>query len=385
MRITLLEDWAERDLGRALRLDSDNYRGGGMIRWGLGAAVAVLLTLAFAVPASAAQLDAYTAVVKPSQLNALAEQGFDITAQQSRHAKLVRLGTTLQGRELLAVKLTEDADEVRDGRRPAVLYSSAQHAREWISSEVNRRLMFWYLNEYRGDNREIRRLLDDTELWFILVANPDGYQYTFEHERLWRKNLRDNNVNGQTEIGDGVDPNRNFPNHFMYDEEGSSSIFSSDTYRGPSANSEAETQAMKGLLDRIGFAFQVNYHSVGEWLLYAEGWQIATPTADDPIYFALSGNLDEPAIDGFHPGLSSDVLYVTNGETTDYAHAATGALAWTPELGDGCPEEDCGFVFPDDEAAIQQEFERNLPFALSVAKSADHPDDPHSVLGLDTN
>ena len=77
--------------------------------------------------------------------------------------------------------------------------------------------------------------------------------------------------------------------------------------------------AMKGLLDRIGFAFQVNWHSNGQWLLYAEGWQIATPTADDPIYFALSGNLDRPAIKDFHPGLSSDVLYVTNGETTDYA------------------------------------------------------------------
>ena len=170
----------------------------------------------------------------------------------------------------------------------------------------------------------------------------------------------------------------------MYDEEGSSSIFSSDTYRGPSATSEAETQAMKGLLDRIGFAFQVNYHSVGEWLLYAEGWQIGTPTADDPIYFALSGNLDRPAIPGFHPGLSSDVLYVTNGETTDYAHAGTGALAWTPELGDGCPTTDCGFVFPDNEAEVQKEFERNIPFALSVAKSAEDPDDPESSLGIET-
>ena len=139
---------------------------------------------------------------------------------------------------------------------------------------------------------------------------------------------------------------------------------------------------MKGLLDRIGFEFQVNYHSNGQWLLYAEGWQIATPTADDPIYFALSGNLDRPAIRDFHPGLSSDVLYVTNGETTDYAHAAAGALAWTPELSAGCPN--CGFVFPDDEALVQEEFERNLPFALSVAKSADDPDDPESVLGIET-
>ena len=58
---------------------------------------------------------------------------------------------------------------------------------------------------------------------------------------------------------------------------------------------------MKGLLDRIGFAFQVNYHSNGQWLLYAEGWQIGTPTADDPIYYAMSGNLDKPAIDGLPP------------------------------------------------------------------------------------
>ena len=296
--------------------------------------------------------------------------------------ELVQLGTTYQGRELLALRLTAGARGVPDGRRPAVLYSSTQHAREWIANEVNRRLMNWYIDRWRAEDPEIKQLLETTELWFILVANPDGYEYTFDVERLWRKNLRDNNNDGEITVGDGVDPNRNFPNHFNYDEEGSSSITSSDTYRGPAAVSEPETRAMKGLLDRIGFEFQVNWHSNGQWLLYAEGWQIATPTADDPIYFALSGNLDRPAIRDFHPGLSSDVLYVTNGETTDYAHAATGALAWTPELSAGCPG--CGFVFPDDDALVQAEFERNLPFALSVAKSADDPDDPESVLGIET-
>ncbi len=299
-------------------------------------------------------------------------------------AKLVRLGTTIQGREILAIKLTAGARGVRDGRRPAVLYSSVQHAREWIAGETNRRLMNWYVDRWRAEDPAIKDLLETTELWFVLVANPDGYQYTHDGDRLWRKNMRNNDGDPAHSIADGVDPNRNWPSHFKYDEEGSSSIFSSETYRGTAPASEAETQALKGLLDRVGFEFHVNYHSVGEWLLYAEGWQIATPTADDPIYFALSGNLDRPAIPGFHPGLSSDVLYVTNGETTDYAHATTGALAWTPELGDGCPTTDCGFVFPDDEAEVQKEFERNLPFALSVAKSADDPDDPDSSLGIQT-
>ncbi len=310
------------------------------------------------------------------------DQMYEITRENPQIAKLVNIGTTIQGREVLALKLTQGARGQRDGSRPAVLYSSVQHAREWIASEVNRRLLNWYVDRWRANDREIRRLLKDTELWFVLVANPDGYQYTFDEERLWRKNLRDNNGDGQISIGDGIDLNRNFPNHFNYDEEGSSSITSSETYRGTGPVSEPETQALKGLLDRIGFEFQVNYHSHGQWLLYAEGWQIGTPTADDPIYYALSGNLDEPAIEDFHPGLSSDVLYVTNGETTDYAHAGTGALAWTPELSEGCPG--CGFVFPDDDELVQAEFERNLPFALSVARSADDPDDPDSVLGIET-
>ena len=209
------------------------------------------------------------------------------------------------------------------------------------------------------------------------VANPDGYQYTFDTERLWRKNLRDNDGNGQITVGDGVDPNRNFPNHWGYDNEGSSSIPSSETYRGTAPVSEPETAAMKGLLDRIGVRLPGQLPLQRQWLLYAEGWQIGTPTADDPIYYAMSGNLDNPAIEDFHPGLSSDVLYVTNGETTDYAHAAAGTLAWTPELSAGC--DGCGFVFPDDAALVQAEFERNLPFAQSVANSAADPDDPKSV------
>ena len=258
-----------------------------------------------------------------------------------------------------------------------MLFSATQHAREWIATEIDRRLMYHYINGWANNDTQIKNLLKGTELWFVPVMNPDGYQYTFDVERLWRKNLRDNDDDGQTTIADGVDPNRNYPEHFKYDEEGSSKIISSQTYRGPGPASERETQAIKCLSDRVGFEFNVNYHSNGRWLLYPEGWQVGSPTADDPIYFALSGNLDRPAIEGFHPGLSSDVLYVTNGEANDFMHKRGGALAWTPELSPGCPT--CGFVFPDDPALVQEEFERNLPFAESVANSAADPGRPEVV------
>lgn len=308
---------------------------------------------------------------------------YSLARKNAGVVKLEVLGHTYEGREIIALKLTQAAKGTPDGTRPAVLYSSTQHAREWISTEVNRRLLNYYIDGWKSNDKEIKDLLKNNELWFVVVANPDGYEYTFDTERLWRKNLRDNDDDGQITRADGVDPNRNYPEHFGYDEEGSSSQISSDTYRGPSAGSEPETQAMMSLFDRADFSFQVNYHSFGQWLLYGEGWQTGTPTADDPIYFALSGNRDNPAIPDFEPGLSSDVLYVTNGETTDFAHSQRGTLAWTPELGEGLPTGG-GFVFPDDEAQVQAEFERALPFALDVAKSAANPADPVSHLGLET-
>jgi hypothetical protein len=296
--------------------------------------------------------------------------------------KLVKLGTTYQGRDILALKMTQGARGQKDGSRPAVIFSATQHAREWIAPEMVRRLMYTYLERWEAEDERTMKLLQSTELWFVPVMNPDGYEYTFTDERLWRKNLRDNNGDGITQVGDGVDPNRNYPSHWGYDNEGSSDIPSSETYRGPSPASEPETQAGIKLFNTAKAEFMVNYHSNGRWLLYNDGWQIGTPTADDPIYHALSGNLDEPAIDGFHPGLSSDVLYITNGEIDGYAQEATGTLAWTPELSPGCPG--CGFVFPDDEDLVAEEFERNRPFAESVAESATDPDDPKSVLGIKT-
>ena len=221
--------------------------------------------------------------------------------------------------------------------------------------------------------------MNTRELWFLPVANPDGYDFTFTPgNRLWRKNLRDNNGDGKITAGDGVDPNRNFSTQWNYDQEGSSDDPTSETYRGPSPGSEPETRAMDGLQRRIGFEFQVNYHSYGPLILYPLGFQVDTDVADGPIYEALSGTDEEPAIPGYDPDLSAE-LYTTNGETIDHVHGKYGTLGWTVEQNEGCTG--CGFVFPDDEALVQAEFEKNIPFALDAARSAARPDEPRSHLG----
>ena len=259
-----------------------------------------------------------------------------------------------------------------------MLYLSLQHAREWISGEVTRRFLHSVVDTY-GADPETTKLLDTTELWFVLVANPDGYERTFEPgNRLWRKNTADNDADGKVDVNDGVDPNRNLPDHWGATPEGSSDVPSDQSYRGPAPASEPETKALMGLATRLRFRFIVNYHSFGRMVLYPIGWQEQTPTADQSIYAALAGTPVNPAIPGYKPELSA-ALYPTNGETGSWAHANTATLAFTIELGEGVPGS--GFVFPDNEALIEQEYEVNRPFALDVARSAADPSRPVSHLG----
>ncbi|MET0997871.1 MAG: M14 family zinc carboxypeptidase [Marmoricola sp.] len=324
----------------------------------------------------------------------LSEELQQIAADNPSVTKLESIGQTVQGQPIYAVKVTQGAKQVRDGARPAVLYSSAQHAREWITPEMNRRLLLHMVDGWTSGDAGIRQLLRTTELWFVPVANPDGYDFTFtDGNRLWRKNLRDNDGDGLITGQDGVDPNRNYPTRWGYDNEGSSPSYGSETYRGTAPRSEPETRALDGLMRRVGFEFQVNYHSAGELLLYGVGWQVSTRSPDDLLYEAQAGDDANPAVPGYDPDQAAE-LYTTNGETTEHAHGTYGTLAYTPEMStcqtasavdpdDAFDPADCesGFNFPDDETLVQAEFEKNVPFALAVAQSARNPAHPVSPVG----
>jgi hypothetical protein len=323
----------------------------------------------------------------------------EFTATAARYpkiAKLVNVGKSLNGQPILAVKVTKNARSVEDGKRPATMYLGAQHAREWITPEMVRRLMHHVLTGY-GTDPEITALVDKTELWFLPVANPDGYDHTFtEGNRLWRKNLRDNDGDGRITTLDGVDPNRNYPYKWGYDNEGSSTDPASDTFRGTGPASEPETRVLDRLFKRVGFEFFINYHSAAELLLYGIGWQQSTPSPDDEIYKAMVGDDANPAVPGYDPDISAE-LYITNGDTDTHMTVKYGTLGFTPEMStcqtvsasvpdDEWEPDDCvsTFIFPDDEELIATEVAKNIPFALAVGKSALDPDEPVSVVGRST-
>src|SRR5215210_1746693 len=69
------------------------------------------------------------------QRGGIRDELYDIARRNRDIVKLEVLGRTHQGRELIALKVTDGAARQADGSRPSVLYSSNQHAREWISLE----------------------------------------------------------------------------------------------------------------------------------------------------------------------------------------------------------------------------------------------------------
>lgn len=343
---------------------------------------------------AAARAKAPQKVFRPySGAGNLREEIVKVAADHPGIATAVDIGTTNLGKPITAVRVSKDVKALKDGQRPAVVYQATQHAREWITPEMVRRLLHHYVDGY-GSNAELTKIIDTTDVWFVPVVNVDGYDLTFEPDfRLWRKNARDNNGDGKITQGDGVDPNRNFPYKWGYDNEGSSDQPGSETFRGAGPASEPETRAQMGLYKRLRPKFLVNYHSAAQLLLHGVGWQALTRSPDDVIHDAMLGDIDKPAVPGYTPELGAQ-LYTTNGDTDGQADNEYGALSVTPEMAtcataagydpdDAWRPEDCGsiFEFPDDENLVNLEFQHNLPFALAVGKSAHTPDNPVSVVG----
>ena len=169
------------------------------------------------------------------------------------------------------------------------------------------------------------------------MMNPDAYDYTFTsaETRLWRKNLRDVNGDGVIDPNDdGVDLNRNWPEKWNYDLEGSSDVPASETYHGTAPASEPEVQAARSLQRRLKPRFLIDYHSFAQLILYPEGWQVETEATDAPLMKALAGDDDHPAVAGFDPDVSAE-LYTTNGDVTGDAYNNWGTQAFTVELDGG--------------------------------------------------
>ena len=152
------------------------------------------------------------------------------------------LGTTYEGRKIEALVLRKDSSLTR----PVIWIDCGVHAREHITIPVCLRALDKLLESFKfiDPNENLLAMYD----FFILpIANPDGYVYTWDHDRYWRGNRRPHNC------GYGVDPNRNFP--IKFDKGCSDPCLCYQTYHGSHAFSEAESKAIKRGVDIIRYEY----------------------------------------------------------------------------------------------------------------------------------
>ena len=141
------------------------------------------------------------------------------------------------------------------------------------------------LQEY-NINDEINMFLNFVDIHIIPLVNPDGYVYTWEQDRWWRKNRQ---INPGSDCV-GTDLNRNWDIDWN-GEESTSEDPCSYIYVGSSPFSAPETNMVSDYISSIpNLVNHIDVHSYGALIVGPWGFS-DEPTDDNDEIFCLGTNM----------------------------------------------------------------------------------------------
>ena len=273
---------------------------------------------------------------------------------RSQYPKLVtrrQIGTSINGEAIWAYRIgLPDPKNAFNN----IIVLGLIHAREWISGSVVMHIATKSAQTALAVSKISPSPSADNNLkhqavWVVPIHNPDGYRYTWTNNRLWRKNRR-NNGSGSY----GVDLNRNYSKGWGLNG-GSSSNKNSETYRGVSAFSEPETQAVRDLvasLPRVGG--MIDYHSYSQLVLWPWGYTTAVPP-DATLYNTIGLDM-KASMSSFGAtytqGETSVILYIASGTSNDFVYDDRHTPCMAVELRD---TGQFGFELPESQIYSTQD------------------------------
>ena len=375
-----------------------------------------------------------------------------VTEEHGDIAALFSIGITYEEREIWALKVSDNPYEDED--EPEVLFTGAHHAKEWPSVEVVMATIHLVVNSYGNTSRDadgdgfddddndrdgtsdedpfngedddgdgevdedwsdarLSWLVDNRQIWFIPVLNPDGLEYcrdqvingVMDESQLWRKNREPNydDLGPLSALTYGVDLNRNYG--FHWGELGAQSQVNSDAedYIGPRDKndddgdrrinedpmdnedndgdgsidedtrggfSELETLALKELVEEHDFIIALHFHTYKGTIYWPWMWTLQLPAHED-TFMGLAVGMN--VFNGYDYRDMSERNQQTlsrhppvDGDSNDWMYGKHGVLSYTIELGYNefipSPEELTGIVAD------------NLGANLFVIEAADNPD-----------
>ncbi len=267
------------------------------------------------------------------------------------------IGKTPYGRDLYLVKLGY-------GKANA-FYNGSHHAREWITTTLNMKMIDTYAKSYQTDTSlggyAVKDLLHKTTIWFVPMVNPDGVALQQKglnafpssvHKELLAMNDGSNNFKRWKANAQGIDLNRQYPVGW---ETASKSHPDPHwkNYKGTKPFEAEEAKVMRDITHILNPDLSLAYHTAGRvlyWNFGVDQGDLARDRAISQKYSTLAGYR---------------MVHTNSGAGyTDWINGVFDKPGITPELGTYVGETE---VTPDQFSEI---WRRNKHAGLAMAAEA---------------
>lgn len=263
----------------------------------------------------------------------------ELAKAYSDYCELTSIGISVEGRTIYDFAIGNP----NAGR--SLLVVSTLHAREYICSAVLMREIEYYLRNYNKtiSGTKPADVLNDMQIHYIVMANPDGVTISQTSYARWKANSR------------GVDLNRNFPakKFVVGGKKGS------EGYSGKKALSEPESKAVaaltKDLKKKQNLVGVVNYHAMGQ-IVFGDCSISKIKKATTTMYQiarALTGYRDAG---GYSSGKAS-----SGGQYREYVMDILGLPSITLEI--GATSAPCSYW------EYESAFQKNKLVVLKIAEA----------------
>ncbi|KXH53054.1 zinc carboxypeptidase [Colletotrichum nymphaeae SA-01] len=265
------------------------------------------------------------------------------------NSELVYSGRSFENRTIHGIHLFGDEGP----GKPAVLYHGTVHAREWIAAPVIEYITLQLINAHKNATNASDSILNQYDFHIFPIVNPDGFTFSQDVDRLWRKTRTPPSLNSTCY---GTDINRNWEYGWDANPFGASTNPCAQSYRGQKPSDTIENQGLdayvRKLRDTSGIKLYIDWHSYGQYILSPFGSKETWYAPELGKWTKTASVLSEVIRDSserrttFTFGPSGATLYTTTGAAPDHVYAIGGAdFSYTIELPD---TGDFGFVLPPD-------------------------------------